>query len=332
MLSDFLFLHILTKTNIMNKRVFLFVLAILLFNLINAQTQFDNASFEEWEEIGFGPNIIEPVEWSSIKSSDDETISGQAPHVWDRSEPGNAHTGNYSVYLHTVRVFGINATGTLANGRYHAEFNINNAYTFTDTVNSQWHTRITARPDSLVGWYKAKPSTGDFPTVKCVLHTGYAAISAISDTSSFVASNVISLPSEEVTEWTRFSFPLIYHKDILPEYALVILTSSNGLSAIEGSEAWFDDLEFIYNDGTGIIEKDSDELDIIKRNNGISVFVNTSNTENYSLTVYDMMGRLVKKDNGFTGQKNMHDLNISKGTYIVSVSYAGKTLTKKIIF
>ncbi len=131
----------------MNKRLLFFVSIIIPFITINAQTQFDNASFEEWEEIGFGPDIIEPVEWSSIKSSDDAQINTQTPHVWDRSEFGNAHTGDYSLYLHTVRVFGINATGTLANGRYHAEFNINNAYTFTDTINSQWHTRITARPD-----------------------------------------------------------------------------------------------------------------------------------------------------------------------------------------
>lgn len=315
----------------MNKSILFLAILFIPFISINAQTQFDNASFEDWEEIGYGPNIIEPVEWSSIKSSDDETISGQAPHNMYRSEFGNAHTGDYSVYLFTVKLFGIVATGTLANGRYHAEFNINNAYTFTDTLNSQWHTRISARPDSLVGWYKAKPETGDVPTVKVVLHTGFAAISALSDTSAFVASNVISLPSEEVTEWTRFSLPLNYYKDILPEFALIILTSSNGLSAIEGSEAWYDDLEFIYNDGTGIIEKDSDELVIQTRNNGISIFINTNKNENYSLSVYDMMGRLVKKDSGFTGQKNMHDLNISQGTYIISVSYAGKTLTKKII-
>lgn len=304
---------------------------IIPFMTINAQTQFDNASFEEWEEISFGPDIIEPVEWSSIKSTDNAQINTQAPHNMDRSELGNAHTGNYSVYLYTVELFGIVATGTLANGRYHAEFNINNGYTYTDTLNSQWHTRITARPDSLVGWYKAKPEPGDVPTVKVVLHTGYAAISALSDTSNFVASAVISLPGEEVTEWTRFSLPLNYYKDIMPEYALTILTSSNGLTAIEGSEAWFDDLEFIYNDGTGIIEKNSDEMDVYTRDNGISVFVKTTKKEDYSLSIYDMMGRLVKKDEGVTGQKNMHNLSIPHGTYIISVSYAGKTLTKKVI-
>jgi hypothetical protein len=297
----------------------------------NAQTQFDNASFEEWEEIGYGPNILEPVEWSSIKSSDNEDISAQAPHNMDRSEFGNAHTGNYSVYLYTVKLFGIVATGTLANGRYHAEFNINNAYTFTDTVNSQWHTRISARPDSLVGWYKAKPVDGDVPTVKVVLHTGYAAISALSDTSNFVASAVISLPSEEVAEWTRFSMPLNYYKDIMPEYALTILTSSNGLSAVEGSEAWYDDLEFIYNDGTDVIERNPDQLHAYYYNDKLSVFVHTDQKEEYILRVYDMVGKLVQEDKGITGQRYIHDFQLPNGTYAVVVQYGSKNLSKKII-
>ncbi len=65
----------------MSKNILFIIITLIPMLTINAQTQFDNASFENWEEIGFGPNIIEPVEWSSIKSSDHENISGQAPHV-----------------------------------------------------------------------------------------------------------------------------------------------------------------------------------------------------------------------------------------------------------
>jgi len=315
----------------MNKIVLFLIIAIIPIFTVTAQTQFDNASFEEWEQIGFGPEIIEPIEWSSIKSSDNETISGQAPHVWDRSEYGNAHTGNYSLYLHTVKVFGIVATGTLTNGRYHAEFNIENAYTFTDTADSQWHTRITAKPDSLVGWYKAKPSVGDFPTVKIVLHTGYAQISALSDTSTYVASAVLSLPEEEVTEWRRFSLPITYHTNDMPEFALVILTSSNGITAKENSEAWFDDIEFIYNDGTGFIEQNADALDIYTFESKMSVFVESEQKESYTLSIYDMSGRLVKTSTGLTKEKNIFDMDFQRGVYAVTVSLGTRVLSKKII-
>jgi len=309
-----------------------FLLISISFGIeLNAQTQFDNASFEDWEEIGFGPVFIEPVNWSSIKSTDNSTINGQAPHVWDRSEIGNAHSGDYSVYLHTVTVFGIVATGTVSNGRYHAEFNINNGYIYTDTIDSKWHTKISAKPDSLVGWYKANPSSGDFPTVKVVLHTGYAQASAHSDTSSYVASAVISLAEEQVTEWRRFSFPINYYKDDMPEFALVFLTSSNGISAVDLSEAWFDDIEFIYNNGTSIIEKDSDKLEVNIHNNQLSVFLRTNKKENYTLSIHDINGKILLNDSGISGQKNQYKLSLNSGVYIVSVNYSGKVLTKKII-
>ena len=309
-----------------------FLLISISFGIeLKAQTQFDNASFEDWEEIGFGPEFIEPVEWSSIKSTDNADINVNAPHVWNRSEFGNAHSGDYSVYLHTVTAFGIAATGTISNGRYHAEFNINNGYIYTDTIDSKWHTRISAKPESLVGWYKANPSAGDFPTVKVILHTGYAQASALSDTSSYVASAIISLSEEQVTEWRRFSFPINYHKDDMPEFALVFMTSSNGISAVDLSEAWFDDIEFIYNDGTSIIEKDSDKLEVNIHNNQLSVFLRTNKKENYALSIHNLNGKLLLNDSGVSGQKNQYKLSLNSGVYIVSVNYNGKVLTKKII-
>lgn len=330
MLSDFLFLRNQTKTNVMNKSILLLISTFLFIYTASAQTQFDNASFEDWEEIGYGPNIIEPVEWSSIKSSDNDNLNDAAPHNWDRSD--DAHTGNYSLYLKAVKVFGIVATGTTANGRYHADFNPELGYTFTDTINSQWHTVLTARPDSLTGWYKAKPSPGDFATVKTVLHTGYAQISAISDTSTFVASGVISLSSEEVSEWTRFSIPINYYKDIMPEYALVILTSGNGVSAVEGSEAWFDDLEYIYNDGTGYIEKDSELLEINTSRNTLSVHIKDAQGQPYAITIFDIMGNSMMIDEGLSGQQNRFTLDIPSGVYVIKVQYQGNIHTKKVLF
>jgi len=68
----------------MKKILPLFLIATISFlhhNHLNAQTQFVNPGFEEWEEIGFGPNIIEPVNWSSIKSTDDDNLNGVAPRM-----------------------------------------------------------------------------------------------------------------------------------------------------------------------------------------------------------------------------------------------------------
>jgi len=311
--------------------LFSFLLISILFGIeLNAQTQFDNASFEHWEEINLGPDIIEPVNWSSIKSSDTEGLNGLAPWVWDRSD--DAHSGNYSLYLNSREPFPeLVATGTLSNGRYHLDMRPDSAYTYTDPVDDKWHTRIIVKPDSLTGWYKAIPRGEDFPTVKVVLHTGYAQISEASDTSTYVASAKLNLPNEVIDVWTRFSFPLNYYSDEMPEFALVILTSSNGVSAVNLSEAWFDDIEFIYNDGTGITEKDSDKLEVNIHNNQLSVFLRTNKKENYALSIHDINGKLLLNDSGVSGHKNQYNLSLNSGVYIVSVNYNGKVLTKKII-
>jgi len=298
--------------------------------ILTAQTQFDNASFEDWEEIGFGPNILEPVEWSSIKSSDVPDLNGFAPKVMDRST--DAHTGNYSVYLYSVNTgIGIIATGTVCNGRYHDAVDTDSAYSYTDPNNSQWNTEITHRPDSLVGWYKANPKTGDFPTVRVVLHTGYAEVSDNSDTTNYVGGYRLELPSETVTEWTRFSFPIRYYKDINPEYAIVILTSSIGVQAIEGSKAWFDDLQFIYNDGTGVEETNDNNL-VVKGYEG-DILINFNNTKvnDVALDIFDIQGRNLYSDRiQSSGQKRLN-LNLKTGIYVVRINDGDRLISKKIM-
>ena len=47
---------------------------------IIAQSQFENAGFEEWESIT-DTDVPEPVNWSSLKTSDNQLASQAAPIV-----------------------------------------------------------------------------------------------------------------------------------------------------------------------------------------------------------------------------------------------------------
>ena len=117
----------------------LFISASLFINL-NAQTQPQNPSFEDWEDVGL--SVDEPVNWSSIKTSDKTVTNPLAPVVWDIST--EAHTGSFSLKLYNVETLGsIVASGTIANGRIHAEFDPEAAYTFTDISDSRWNTPCT---------------------------------------------------------------------------------------------------------------------------------------------------------------------------------------------
>jgi len=209
---------------------------------LNAQTQFVNPGFEEWEEIGYGPDIIEPVNWSSIKSTDDDNLNGVAPLVWGLSSaPGYVHSGDYSLYLYAVSIFGFVAPGTITNGRVHADMNPDSGYTYTDPDHEEWHTRIIAKPDSLIGWYRANPMPGDYARIRAVVHRGYIAVSESMDTTGFIGSGTLSC--------------------------------SKGVDAIEGSELWIDDLELIYNNGTGIAEENPDDLKVKKKKIIFCVFM-----------------------------------------------------------
>ncbi|MBM3436207.1 MAG: hypothetical protein FJY07_08355, partial [Bacteroidetes bacterium] len=205
-----------------------------------SQQQPENAGFELWESVGL--STPEPVDWSSIKTSDNSTLNGFAPYVWDQS--ADAHSGSYSVKLFNASVLSIVAAGTITNGRVHSDLNPNNGYVFTQTTDSHWNTPFTQKPDSVAVWAKFTPVSGDIAQMKAVLHTGTAKIPDAAQ-ANWIALAQIDIPNL-TSGWTRFSAPFNYINGNTPEYILFVL-SSGGTVAHVGSTAYFDDLELIYN-------------------------------------------------------------------------------------
>ena len=304
----------------MFKFLFSFLLSFFITFGLMAQTQFQNPGFEDWEEVG--TPYEEPVNWSSLKTSD--TLSNVSPVVMEISD--DAHSGNHSVYLYNFEIFGIVATGTITNGRIHADYNPDLGYVFADIDDEQWHTSFTGRPDSVVGWYKANVQEGDNPAIRVVLHTGYQQLPG--DMSNVVAEAMLNLPGETVTEWTRFSVPFVYEKDIQPEYLLSILYSGNGTEAIGGSEAWFDDVEMVYT--TGIDEISAVDFHVFYANGKLNVKLHESTPEIYQLQIFNLLGKLVFSQQIESGINNSIPLSLPSGMYIVSVNESGKAISKKV--
>jgi hypothetical protein len=301
----------------------------LCFSNLTAQTQFVNPGFEEWEEIGFGPNILEPVNWSSIKSTDDADLNGRTPVVWGRSD--DAHSGSYSLHLFTLSVFSIKIPGTITNGRIHATPIADSGYTYTDPDNNKWHTSIIRKPDSLAGWYKASPMPGDYAKVKVVVHKGFIAVSENKDTTDFIGSGTLYLSGETVDEWTRFSMPIHYYHDESPEFILLTVSSSKGTDATPGSKLWLDDLQLIYNENNGIAEESPDNLELFSTNRHLHVLLTEDNNEEYIMRICDLSGKLHMETKGRLNQKRSYSYNLPTGFYIVSIEYGNKLLTKKIM-
>jgi hypothetical protein len=207
-----------------------------------SQQQPENPGFENWETIS-GLTVQEPVDWSSIKTSDGGSIvNGLAPYVWDKST--DAHSGTYSVKLYNASVLGIVAAGLVTNGRVHAELS-GTGWVFTDTGNEQWRTACTQKPDSLVVWAKFTSVGGDVAQARAILHTGTAKIPDDAQTN-WIASALIEIPNS-VSTWTRFSAPFNYINGNTPQYILIVLNAA-GFTAHIGTTAYFDDVELIYNE------------------------------------------------------------------------------------
>lgn len=97
------------------------------------------------------------------------------------------------------------------------------------------------------GWYKYKPEENDSAMVVVLLHDRYVTLPDKGTKSNWVAGVKLMLGATPGDEWVRFTAPLKYLKDKAPEYLLIVLSAGNRKNAVEGSVAYFDDLELIHN-------------------------------------------------------------------------------------
>jgi hypothetical protein len=304
--------------------VFLGLFSVNLF----AQQQLENPGFESWENVGSPTE--EPLEWSSIKTSDNSSLNSSAPKVCEQSS--DAHSGSYSVKLTNVAAFFIVANGILTNGRVHSDLNPENGYVFTDASNSQWNTPFTSRPDSLVGWYKFAPQNGDKGKVEAIIHTGNAQNPENGTASNFVARARFILPSTNVTSWSRFSVPFHYFNSNPSSHILMVLSSGDSTQAKAGSIAYFDDLELIYNP-LSVDEIDAQKIVVYSNLENLCIQLPrfNSNSKRVSAKIYDLQGRVINSVENLTQGINYTSLPKNEGIYLVSIDINGKKITKKVV-
>jgi hypothetical protein len=212
--------------------------------LLFAQQQISNPGFEFWEEIRSGVN--EPIKWNSIKNSDGSMAKKLAPDVISRSEV--AHSGKYSLKLVNKSTIGIVANGMITNGAIHGETNKDKSYVYTNAKSNEFSTPFVSLPDSIVGWYIYTPQEKDSAMVVILLHREKVTLPDHGTKQNWVGGVKLMLGATKKDEWKRFSVHVQYfRKDVIPQYMLLVLSAGNRKNAVEGSEAYFDDLQLIYN-------------------------------------------------------------------------------------
>ncbi|MFL2570656.1 MAG: PCMD domain-containing protein [Parvicellaceae bacterium] len=289
-----------------------------------SQTQIDNPGFENWENAG--TSVDEPTNWSSIKTSDDPTLSSFAPVVWGQST--DAHSGNYSLEMTNVSTFGVVANGIVTNGRVHADFDPSLGYVFSDLSDDTWHQTFSDKPDSLVGWYKYSPANNDKAKVEAVLHASNAQIPENGTQSNWVGRARADFVSAN-SNWTRFSVPFNYFNASNPEYILLVLTSGDSTVAENGSQLLLDDLELVYSP-LASINNNNEEIDFWFSDNTFYTQLNNSNAS-FHFQVYDLSGKLVLNEIIRPFSSDKYELDLPKGMYVVNLSSATENHSLKII-
>jgi hypothetical protein len=208
------------------------------------QQQINNPGFEFWEEIR--SEVEEPVNWNSIKNTDGSRATKRlAPEVAYRTEI--AHSGKYGLKLVNKSTMGIVANGMLTNGAIHGDMDKSKSYVYSDTSKAGFSAPFSSRPDSVTGWYFYTPAENDSAMVVVLLHDGYITLPDHGTKSSWVGGVKLMLPSSGGNSWVRFSAPINYFKNSIPEYILIVFSAGNRQQAVEGSIVYFDDIQLIYN-------------------------------------------------------------------------------------
>jgi hypothetical protein len=300
-----------------------------VFFLKSSGQQVENPGFELWEDAGTVWD--EPVEWSSIKTSDaGEIINGAAPAVWNKST--DHHTGSFSVELTNLAVLDIIAAGTLTNGRVHADFDPDLGYVFTDTLNSQWNTPCTVRPDSLTGWFKFYPQQQDFGGVQALLHVGYGQLPEKVDSANWVGYARFDMqPGVTMDSWTRFSVPFHYYDNRSPQYLLFVLTSGNGTTPAENSVALYDDLALT--GGESAIENHPENQFMVRAEHGLLKLYDLpigfrSGTEGW---LRDISGKTIWQGRITSDEISLYHTGIRTGIYIFILQNKESVMTRKVL-
>ncbi len=292
------------------------------------QQQPENPGFELWEEYGFGPDTLEPVNWNSLKSSDGGTlINNVIPVTLERST--DAHTGNYSVKLRNDTILIFVAPGTMTNGRVHATLPPADAYVYTIDSLPEFNTPFTDLPDSLTAWIKFFPQENDIAHVTAILHSDTAKI-ADSTQTNWIAVASIDVPVQ-VDEWTQFSAPFQYLNNNTPEYILFAIYAGDAQNSKPFSIMYLDDIELIYHE-TGIQSEPEEGFNLAVSGNDLIIHLNQEYAGELSqLEITDLSGRKILSKEFYLQTKNTFTLDLPAGMYICHVTNRNLNLSQKFI-
>lgn len=285
----------------------LFVLLFSVFSLSAfSQTQISNSDFENWTTDP-APKA-RPVGWNQLNHTLPSPLDAFVPQTCFKVTPG--YNSTFCLRTLTVSTFqgpanGIATTGTID----YTNQIVNGGVTFTD------------RPDSLTGYFKCAPATTDNGTVEVTL---------LDNAGDTIGRALFATPGSAVNTWTYFSVPFVYNYTTAPDKSIALVSSSNGYTAVVGSEITVDQINLIYNPAS-ITETNVLDVDVFSYQNEILINLETSQLTDVFLELFDLTGKAI-----LSKQLNSYSLNRimiqeGSGIYFYRVTTSGLSHSGKLL-
>lgn len=270
----------------------------------SAFAQIPNASFENWSNSN-GYNT--PDGWSNINAM----TAPMSVYTAEKGTPGTVGSSYLKLTSKTVAGMGV-MPGIVATG------NIN-----PTTMSVSGGFDYNMRPANLTGsWQYMSGNSTDQAVVAAYL-TKWDMGNMKRDTVAIAMRSLTGM----VMSWATFSVPFTYSKGVMPDTALIVMSSS-GMTPANNSYLYVDNLAFAGNvAGTGVSS--------ITSISGIQVYPNpatdeltvnfsTTSAQTCTLSVTDMVGRTITSQHVKATQGRNHtSVNVhglASGSYLLRIN------------
>lgn len=326
------------------KLLFGALLASSLFAATSSQAQtMTNASLETWHNLTVGTLALETADnWHGA----DSLIAAIAPLATTGGYPitpakqlyktTTAHSGQFAAELQSKNIGNAvgNIPGVLSNAKIGIDFfglitggNLSDPASILQYLSYTEATPVTQRVDTVSAWIKLDNTNLDSALIT-VFATKSVTASGGGDSTAVVGqTQMVVYPV--VNEYTRLAIPVQYlNNTVVPDSLIVVFASSNPVadSIHNGNKLYVDDVAFSYqSNGTSIRQPlFADDVALVYPNpasNTIYFNLNAQDrAEDYTLTIADISGRVVLREQ-LKQAVNAKDVkNWVKGTYFYNLN------------
>lgn len=255
----------------MRNHIYYFFFLIFAAQYSFCQSPTPNAGFEDWTTITFPTQYQVPNNWDEL--NEETNFIGILTCIRDTANP---HSGNSDVKLITkvVTIFNVTdtANGIISTGRLITSppYGVDSGIAYHE------------RPDSIAGWIRYFPTAGDSCQIEFDLK----------GSNNDTIGKALFQAGATLSNWTRFSAPVVYYSGNTPDTSLWLISSSNGFNSLPNSTLYIDDLSVIMS--TGIPDLYSEPM--INVNSNLvkdQIIISNKSSKKATFNLYNMNGELV---------------------------------------